>query len=121
MYEARRPLLVLRDPRLVHAVTVKDFSSFGDRIASKVSFEHDKLFDHLVNLRGERWKSIRAKLSPTFSAAKLKSMMADINECTSRLIFNLDEQVAKNNGNYSVRSAPRPVRGFSRSYFTDDF
>lgn len=104
MYEVRKPLLVLRDPQLVHAIMVKDFSSFSDRIESKVSFEHDKLFDHLVNLRGDRWKSIRAKLTPTFSVAKLKSMMVDINECTSRLIAKLNEQLMKNDGNYFIQS-----------------
>lgn len=100
MYEAREASLVLRDPQLVHTVMVKDFGSFYDRIASNASFVHDKLFDHLVNVRGEQWKSTRAKLSPTFTAAKLKSMMTDINECTSRLIANLRGQVTTNNGTF---------------------
>lgn len=99
IFEGRQPLLVVRDPQLVHTVMVKDFRSFVDRNASKESFVHDKLFDHLVNLRGDQWKAIRAKLSPTFSAAKLKSMLGDINVCTARLIDNLNGQMTNNNGN----------------------
>lgn len=102
IYESRRPILVVCDPELVHNVLVRDFSSFGDRIESNVSFKHDKLFDHLVNLRGEQWKSIRTKLSPTFSAAKLKRMLADINECTCRLVDNLNAQIVNNNGTFSI-------------------
>lgn len=100
IFEGRKPLLVLRDPELVHDVMVRDFTYFVDRNANTVSYKHDKFFEHLVNLRGERWKAIRAKLSPTFSAAKLKLMLADINECTTRLTDNLDEQIANNNGEF---------------------
>lgn len=98
MYAGRHPALVLCDPELVHAVMVKDFVHFYDRIPNKTSFKHDHLFDHLVNLRGAQWKAIRAKLSPTFSAAKLKSMLGDINVCTARLMENLDQQISNNNG-----------------------
>uniref|UniRef100_A0A2H8TW02 Cytochrome P450 6a2 n=1 Tax=Melanaphis sacchari TaxID=742174 RepID=A0A2H8TW02_9HEMI len=105
IYEGRKPLLVIRDPQLVYTVMVKDFRSFVDRNANKVSFVHDKLFDHLVNLRGEQWKAIRAKLSPTFSAAKLKSMLSDINVCTARLIDNLNEQITSNSGIVDVSEA----------------
>lgn len=98
MYAGRHPTLVLCDPELVHAVMVRDFVHFYDRIPNKTSFKHDHLFDHLVNLRGAQWKAIRAKLSPTFSAAKLKSMLGDINVCTARLMENLNEQISNKNG-----------------------
>lgn len=98
MYEVRNPMLVIRDPKLIHTIMVKDFGSFHDRNAHKISFKYDKLFDHLVNLRGEQWKLVRTKLSPTFSAAKLKLMLGDMNECTMRLIDNLNEQINTNDG-----------------------
>lgn len=98
MYEARKPALVVRDPELVYTLMIKEFGSFYDRNADKVSFEHDKLFDHLVNLRGEQWKAIRSKLSPTFSAAKLKFMLSDINVCSGRLLENLNRQITRNSG-----------------------
>lgn len=105
IFEGRQPLLVVRDPQLVHTVMVKDFRSFVDRNASKESFVHDKLFDHLVNLRGDQWKAIRAKLSPTFSATKLKCMLGDLNVCTARLIDNLNGQITNNNGIVDVSEA----------------
>uniref|UniRef100_A0A2S2QKW6 Putative Cytochrome p450 n=1 Tax=Sipha flava TaxID=143950 RepID=A0A2S2QKW6_9HEMI len=98
VYGGREPLLIIRDPGIVHDVMVKDFSSFYDRTADDVSFKHDKLFNHLFNMRGEQWKALRSKLSPTFTTTKLRSMMADINDCSRRLIDNLNEQITKNNG-----------------------
>lgn len=100
VYGGREPLLIVRDPGLVHDVMVKDFGSFYDRTADDVSFKHDKLFNHLFNMRGEQWKALRSKLSPAFTATKLKSMLADINDCSGRLIDNLNGQIANNNGTH---------------------
>lgn len=111
-YEARNPVLVVRDPELVNTILVKDFGSFYDRAMDKVSFEHDELFDHLVNLRGEKWKTIRSKLTPTFTAAKLKSMLGDINICSSRLMDSLAEQTTNNNGNRFINIIPNSFNYF---------
>jgi len=112
MYEARSPTLVVRNPALAHAILISDFGSFHDRRADKVSFEHDKLFDHLVHLRGALWKAVRSKLSPTFSTAKLKSMLGDINVCTGRLINNLEAQITNNNGTRPFISRYDTIRSF---------
>lgn len=116
VYVGRDPALVLRDPGLVHAVMVRDFAHFYDRLRDKTSFRHDQLFDHLINLRGARWKAVRAKLSPTFSAAKLKAMLADMNVCTARLAVNLDEQIANNNGRCCTRRRRRRTTGRRRDF-----
>lgn len=102
IYEARKPSLVIRDPELVHDILIGNFVHFHDRNANNVSFKHDKFFDHLVNLRGERWKAIRTKLTPTFTAAKLKSMMSDLNGCSERLIDNINKQITNNDGKFII-------------------
>ncbi|CAI6360815.1 unnamed protein product [Macrosiphum euphorbiae] len=89
VYQLRHPMLVLRDPVLVHAVLATEFSSFHDRMMSRTSFEHDGLFNSLVNLRGDKWKAVRAKLSPTFTVAKLKAMFASLHVCTGQLADKL--------------------------------
>lgn len=93
VYEARQPALVVRDPALVHAVLVRDSGSFRDRLINNVSFKYDRLFEHLLNMRGDKWKAIRAKLGPTFTSAKLKAMLSDIHECAARLADHLDSQL----------------------------
>lgn len=98
MYQLRHPMLVLRDPELVNVVLTRDFGSFHDRVLSRKSFEYDPLFEHLVNLRGEKWKSVRAKLSSTFTVVKLKAMFGDLRVCTYQLIDKLLELTSDGQG-----------------------
>lgn len=108
IYEARRPALVVRDPALVHAVLVKDFDAFRDRIADDVSFKHDGLFRHLLNLRGGRWKAVRTELTPAFTGAKLRAMMPDVYRCTEMLLEDLDAQsTANDDGRHGTRAGRR--------------
>lgn len=69
----RTPLLIIRDPHLINFILSKHFVHFFDR---GINFDErlDLLSSHLVNLRGQRWKSLRSKLTPAFSSGKLKLM-----------------------------------------------
>lgn len=89
LYQLRHPMLVVRDPVLVHTVLTTEFGSFHDRLMSRASFKFDELFNNLVNLRGDKWKAVRAKLSPTFTVAKLKAMFASLYVCTGQLTEKL--------------------------------
>lgn len=98
IYQLRHPLLILRDPELVHTVLTKDFGSFHDRLMDRKSFEHDQLFNNLVNLKGDKWKAVRAKLSPTFTVAKLKAMFNDLQVCTGQLVDKLSQLTSEDQG-----------------------
>lgn len=98
IYQLRHPVLVLRDPELVHTVLTKDFGSFHDRLMNRKSFEHDQLFNSLVNLRGDKWKTVRAKLSPTFTTAKLKAMFSDLQMCSDQLVDKLLQLTSESQG-----------------------
>ncbi|XP_050427221.1 probable cytochrome P450 6a14 [Adelges cooleyi] len=89
IYQARCPMLVVADTRLINAVMCKDFGSFHDRLPSDVSFKTDPLFKNLLNLRGAQWKAVRSKLTAIFSTAKLKNMYADMGVCIDGLVDKL--------------------------------
>lgn len=84
MFIFRTPFLMLRDPQIIQSVLTKDFSHFYDRGVS-VDEKLDLLSLHLVNLRGQQWKSLRSKLTPSFSSGKLKNMCSQLEECASVL------------------------------------
>uniref|UniRef100_A0AAT9UTQ4 Cytochrome P450 6PU1 short isoform n=1 Tax=Maconellicoccus hirsutus TaxID=177089 RepID=A0AAT9UTQ4_MACHI len=86
----QNPSLIVRDPELVKHVLAKDFTNFYDR-GSYFAKPYEPLTRHLFNLTGEEWKTIRTKLTPTFSGGKLKLMFAYVKECVDELITVIDE------------------------------
>ncbi|GBP90655.1 Cytochrome P450 6B5 [Eumeta japonica] len=67
------PTLVLRDPQNIEVVMTGDFSTFNDR-AIDVDGHVDKLADNVTFMNGIRWKLTRQKMTPLFTAAKLRNM-----------------------------------------------
>ncbi|XP_012259524.2 cytochrome P450 6a2-like [Athalia rosae] len=81
VFRVRSPALFLRDPELIKRVCVKDFAIFTNR-GIPVNNSQDPLNGHLFNLEGRKWKSLRSKLTPTFSSGKIKRMFYLLAECS---------------------------------------
>lgn len=81
------PALTICDPDLIGRMLINDFGNFHDRF-TKADIMSD-LDYHLFSLNGDQWKSIRAKLSPTFSSGKLKLMLSLMEQCNQVL----DDQI----------------------------
>ncbi|CAH0564727.1 unnamed protein product [Brassicogethes aeneus] len=79
-YQFSKPILVLKDPELIKQITVKDFDHFVDHM-TVIPEEADPLWGkNLFSLTGQRWRDMRATLSPSFTSSKMKfmfSLMAD--------------------------------------------
>jgi len=95
VFQFRSPILVVRDPELIRLVMVKDFPCFQDR---RVSFNEKKepLSAHLLNMRGTQWRSLRTKLTPTFTSGKMKMMFNLMNECAEELRNFLEGPASRN-------------------------
>ncbi|KAK5638915.1 hypothetical protein RI129_013225 [Pyrocoelia pectoralis] len=91
-YFITRPIFILVDLNLIKNVLVKDFQFFSDRFMY-VNEEIDPLSGHLFSLKGKTWKSIRMKLTPTFTSEKMKIMFDIFFKCSNSLVGVMDEHV----------------------------
>lgn len=87
--EFRSPVLVIKDPELVKKVMVKDFQFFVDRPIFMGNPKEYMLL-HLLNLTGQEWKDMRAKLTPTFSSGKMKLMFELMERSSEKLKEKLE-------------------------------
>lgn len=88
------PILMILDLDLIKNIMIKDFNVFPNRKAY-FNEKDDPLTAHLVNLEDDEWRSLRTKLTPTFSSGKLKMMLPTIIKVTDILISTLGKAVAK--------------------------
>lgn len=94
IYMLFRPTLLVRDAALTHQMLTTDFASFHDR-GTYCNPKYDPLSENIFAMNGIRWKTMRAKLSPTFSTGKLKSMLPTLMTEGDRLV-NYMENFAEN-------------------------
>lgn len=90
-YHRMAPVIMLRDPELIKSVAVKNFNHFPDHRGFGEDAEPDDFFSkNLLLLQGDRWKEVRALLSPAFTSNKIKAMFTLMSECA----VNVGEHLA---------------------------
>ncbi|XP_001947920.1 cytochrome P450 6a2 [Acyrthosiphon pisum] len=142
-YQMTTPFLMIRDPKLINNIMVRDFSYFTDH-----GFDTDPSVNILANslfmLNGDRWRTMRQKLSPGFTSGKLKDTHDQIKECTDQLINIVDDNLKVSDhfeirelvGNFStdvigmsafglkldtIRNGNLDFRKFGKKIFQSDF
>lgn len=74
------PVIMLRDPEVVTQITIKNFDHFANHHG--FATDADELFGKsLLELKDDRWKSMRSLLSPVFTASKFKYSFSTISDC----------------------------------------
>ncbi|KAF2904071.1 hypothetical protein ILUMI_02105 [Ignelater luminosus] len=109
-YFFTEPVLVVLDLDLVKSVITKDFSHFTDH-AEYCNEKNDPLSGHLFALRGEKWKKLRVKMTPTFTSGKMKMMFQSLIDCSHELIRHMD--------GLCERKEPMDVKEVAGKFTTD--
>nr|AAL15173.1 cytochrome P450 monooxygenase CYP6X1v1 [Lygus lineolaris] len=102
IYVGRRPDLIVRDPKIIKNIMVKDFAHFRNR-GVEIPSKDSPLTQHLFALEGTKWRALRVKLTPTFTSGKLKLMYSLFVECAQRLERKLNEDSMKNEGVVDIK------------------
>lgn len=84
IYLYARKALFISDPRLIKQILTTDFHYFHDRDIY-YDEKNDPVTANLISLTGQKWKNLRAKISPTFTSGKLKTMFHTIFHCAEEL------------------------------------
>ncbi|KAF0760913.1 putative cytochrome P450 6a13 [Aphis craccivora] len=102
IYTMRTPQLLVKDPELIGHILIKDFNNFTDR-GLYAGTHTNPLNNNIFFTRGERWKTMRQKLSPTFTANKLKYMNEQVKECSDGLLSTIGKTVDEDAGRIEIR------------------
>lgn len=93
--------LAVYDLDILKKIFIKDSANFYNRSSS--GLDPPPLDKTLLNLKDAHWKRVRSILTPTFSAAKLKLMNAEINYCAKLLTAGLMEQAIEKQPVVSIK------------------
>lgn len=98
VYTIFRPILMVRDPKIIKDIFIRDFQFFKHR-GIEANTDVDPMANNILLQKDEKWKHARTQLSPAFSTGKLKSMFEMILHCGK----SLDKYIGKfANANKSV-------------------
>ncbi|XP_058462570.1 probable cytochrome P450 9f2 isoform X2 [Malaya genurostris] len=85
-FDFLKPVWIVRDPELIKRIGVKDFDHFVDRMPvfslPDEEVDKDRLMENmLLALRGQKWRDMRATLSPAFTGSKMRHMFGLVVKC----------------------------------------
>lgn len=91
-FEFLSPSLIIQDPDLIKQVTVKDFDNFVNHRSFTDSVSDELLNNSLLLMRFEKWRDMRAALSPAFTGLKMRMMFDLIKKCAENFVTYTNEQ-----------------------------
>lgn len=75
------PVYFTRDPEIIRQIAIKDFDHFQDHRSFMDSDTQDLFGNSLLFLTGQKWRDMRATLSPAFTGSKMRLMFDLVTEC----------------------------------------
>nr|XP_029731422.1 cytochrome P450 9e2-like [Aedes albopictus] len=99
LFDMSTRFIMVRDPELLKKVLVKDFDYFIDRrsMFGDNTNESDNILitKTLLLLRGQKWRDMRATLSPAFTGSKMRAMFDLIVTYSDRMVGILKDQAGE--------------------------
>lgn len=110
IFSTIQPALLIRDPKIIKDVFIKEFQSFDHR-GMEVDVNADPMANNILLQRGEKWKNVRSQLSPAFSSGKMKAMFD--------VIVKSGNSMDKYVGDFADTDKPVEIRDVFARYATN--
>lgn len=97
IYILFRPAILIRDVSICKDILTTNFPSFHDR-GVYVDLKNDPFSANLFSSKGQYWRSLRTKLTPSFSSGRLKAMFPTLIESVNNLVEYISENIPEETG-----------------------
>ncbi|XP_053689442.1 probable cytochrome P450 9f2 [Sabethes cyaneus] len=106
VFDTTTPMFLIRDPQLIKRIGVKDFDHFVDHRptfgnSDESDSPHALFAKSLFALNGQRWRDMRATLSPAFTGSKMRQMFQLMDECIQTMMRHMETNI-KQKGSMEV-------------------
>ncbi|XP_058832973.1 probable cytochrome P450 9f2 [Topomyia yanbarensis] len=102
LFDTNSRVFVIRDPELIKQIAVKYFDHFIDRrqiFGTSTDDNPDVLFNKaVVMLTGQKWRDMRATLSPAFTGSKMRAMFGLMTEYSDQMVQILRKEADSGRG-----------------------
>ncbi|XP_017069282.1 probable cytochrome P450 6a20 [Drosophila eugracilis] len=96
-----KKIALITDIDFVKTVLIREFDKFHDRGVFH-NERDDPLTANLVNIEGQKWKTLRQKLTPTFTSGKMKTMFPTILDVGDEMIRVFDKNISENKDSLEI-------------------
>ncbi|XP_058837419.1 probable cytochrome P450 9f2 isoform X1 [Topomyia yanbarensis] len=110
LFDFLKPVMMIRDVDAIKQMGVKDFDHFSDHTPFFTSSDvedgaGESLFGNsLVLLCGQKWRDMRATLSPAFTGSRMRQMFELVSKCAESTVeFFLSEAKAGQKLEYEMK------------------
>ena len=113
-YIFQKPILMLRDLKLIKQIMIKDFDKFPNRRFGGNEEIDSVGLTNLLAIHEPRWKYLRSKMTPSLTGLKLKNMVPLMTNCTIPLVDFIEKAPSNKDGWKEFE-----LKGISTRYTTD--
>lgn len=92
LFQFSTPMLCIQDPDMMKQLGIKHFENFVNHRTFGESAADELFINSLFLMKDQKWKDMRATLSPAFTGSKMRMMFDLVKKCAENMVTYCNEQ-----------------------------